>query len=87
MNWVLFFVYPPLFNHGILGGLGKKFLRHIEILLSPTCFLGFQKEWRGVLRMPQFSREIFLERVKPPPFLIYFSFCPPHSPTPLLKGW
>ena len=62
---VFFLFIHPFLIMEYLGGLGKKFLRHIEILPTPTCFLGFQKEWRGVLRMPQFSREIFLERVNP----------------------
>ena len=46
------FLYSP-FNPGIFwGGVRQD--------ITPATFFGFQKGW-GVLRMPQFSREIFLE--------------------------
>ena len=63
--------FIPLLTLEYLGvGLRKT--------LPPPLFFGFQKGL-GVLRMPQFSREIFLEGW-PPPFLKSVNFYPPNHP-------
>ena len=68
--------FIPLLTLEYLGvGLRKT--------LPPPLFFGFQKGL-GVLRMPQFSREIFLEGW-PPPFLKSVNFYPPNHP-PRAKG-